>query len=184
MDLTPYRHSHQTAKIKVNKSADDVMKNENENENEIEGEHEHPTLKADSENITITYKSYNYKLDAPEGRINVFVLEADNGKPVRIMALCGKAGAIINAWLDAFCRVVSNQMERGLLTISDLMHELSSTTSDNPKINYTTGMKISSGPEAIFVALLWYQKDKYEELADELGFDNTHLGQASIGRVD
>lgn len=100
--------------------------------------------------------------------MNIAILEDGNGNPVRLWVHCGKAGSTLNAWIDAFVRVASMQMERGLLSINQLREELSSTTSDKSVTNLKTGVIVSSGLEAIYVALTKYQNDKYAELDAKL----------------
>lgn len=134
------------------------------------------------------YKSYIYRVNAPEGEMEIAVLES-NGKPVGIIGHCGRSGTIVMSWMDAFCRVASMQMERGLLSIQDLMNELSSTTSNELKMDRITNVPVRSGPEAIFIALSKYQTDKYIELRDLLDHQRDKNGNgrsryASINRGD
>lgn len=147
-------------------------------------DHIHPSLS----NLDITgasnkvYTNYTYYVEAPEGEMHIAVLEDENGKPVRLWGHCGKSGSIVASWIDAFVRVVSIQLEKGLITINELRNELSSTTSDNSRINYTTGVKCASGPDAIFIALTKYINDKYEELNNELESKRTTNGPRIGGR--
>lgn len=133
-------------------------------------DHIHPDLS----NINLdgasnkVYTNYTYYVEAPEGEMHIAVLEDENGKPVRLWGHCGKSGSVVASWIDAFVRVVSIQLERGLITINELRNELSSTTSDSSKINYTTGVRCASGPDAIFIALTKYINDKYDELNKDL----------------
>lgn len=147
-------------------------------------DHIHPDLSSldhQGKNNQI-YSNYTYYVDAPEGEMHIAVLEDATGRPVRLWGHCGKSGSIVASWIDAFVRIVSIQLERGLITVNELRNELSSTTSDTTRTNYTTGVKCASGPDAMFIALTRYINDKYEELNAELESKRHNQGPRIGGR--
>lgn len=148
-------------------------------------DHIHPTVNSNKDIEPRIYRHYIYKIEAPEGPMQIAILEdITTKKAVGILGHCGKSGTIVMSWMDAFCRIVSKQLEAERITINELREELSNTTSSEVRINHATGVRVSSGPEAIFIALTKYSNDKYEELIESLGSLGNMSRQASNRRVD
>lgn len=131
------------------------------------------------------YNHYIYYLEAPEGPMEIVILEDTvSAKAIGILGHCGKSGTIVMSWMDAFCRIVSKQLEDGKISINELREQLSNTTSGEVRTDYLTGVRVSSGPEAIFIALSKYSNDKYEELTKQLGTISNMSRHASTNRVE
>lgn len=121
------------------------------------------------EGLEVTvYKSINFRINSGEGTF-YFSFDEDRttGKLVRILGWGGKTGSSQFAWLDSLLKIVSRQLERNLITIEELKTELSSSRSDKIRI-MKDGIECSSGPEALFIALLRYTDLKYQELIKDL----------------
>jgi hypothetical protein len=127
-----------------------------------------PEIEGNPHKPTVIYDSWNWKIIAPEGTVYVFILEDRiTHKPLRIHAFVGKAGGALSAMVDAMCRVISRQLERGLITLEDIQEELSGTTTDK---NRTL---VRSVPEAIHIAIVKYKTMKFlqyeAEIEEKLG---------------
>ena len=121
------------------------------------------------------YDSVNIRVKAPEGNF-YFIFDSEDDKLVRIYVVGGKSGSTQAAWLDSFCRVISRQLERNLLTIEDLKEEFSSTRSD--KSVRTGGVEVTSVAEAFFVALCRFTDIKFKEYMNSINdrlSDQNHL---------
>lgn len=118
------------------------------------------------------FDSISFRVKAPEGAFTIFFDEdRKTHKLVRISAFAGKTGSSQAAWLDAFCRIMSRQLERGFLTLEEIETELSSIKTDKSLIS-VEGVECTSGPEAIFIAILRYKNEKFKELRKQLGYSS------------
>lgn len=117
--------------------------------------------------ITGIYTSINIKVESGEGVFFFAFDEDDKGRLIRILSWGGKAGSAQSAWLDCLTRIISSQLEKGVITIEELKIHLSLTRSDRTRIN-KDGVVCSSGPEALFIALLKYTNIKHREFTKNL----------------
>jgi hypothetical protein len=116
------------------------------------------------------FDSISFRIKSPEGSFTIFFDEDRKTKRlVRISAFAGKTGSQQAAWLDAFCRIMSRQLERGFLSLEDIETELSSIRTDKSLMN-VNGLECTSGPEAIFIAIQKYKNEKFSELRKQLGY--------------
>lgn len=129
------------------------------------------------------YASINIRVKAPEGNFYFMFDKDKKGKLVRIGAVAGKTGSQQAAWLDAFCRVISRQLERNYLTVEELKEELSSTRTMHSKVDLS-GVEVTSGPEALFIALCRYTDAEFEELSKNLGIKDRVSRLPQKGRAD
>lgn len=113
------------------------------------------------------FTNLTFMIESPEGVVFTSILEDHDGKPVGILINVGKAGAVINAWANVLTLMINDRLDRGG-TISDIIADLSSQTSDQSR-THVSGVKVRSGPEAVCVALMMYQRTKFQELSASLG---------------
>lgn len=108
------------------------------------------------------YVSMTMEVNTPDGVLYCTVCELDN-KPVKIISTFGKVGHSLAAWSSAVDLLVNLLFQNGL-TINDIISELSTIS---PTIKSMTlpgnGIRVSSGPAGIVVALLEYKRQKYQE---------------------
>jgi hypothetical protein len=107
------------------------------------------------------------KVDTPEGGMFVNVMEDSNGRPVGIQLIIGKAGHTLSAWAITTSALLTGVLERGG-SINDIITMLSSQKTEKTKVN-KNGITCSSGPEGIYIALLRYKREKYQEHMRNLG---------------
>lgn len=116
------------------------------------------------------FDSVTIQVPSPDGTMFVTISEDKDGKPIAVFIHIGKAGAPIAAWSNALARVISVALDKGV-TLNDVMAELSSQTSDRVRMT-TNGEAVRSGVEAVWVALMKYQREKFETVRKTLGLDS------------
>lgn len=119
------------------------------------------------------------QVPSPDGTMFVTVMEDENGKPLAIDVHIGKAGAPIAAWANAFARILSLALDHGA-TINDLVRELSNVTSDRRR-DTVQGEPVRSGVEALWVALVKYKRDRFEQVSKTLGDVNVRGRGSRLG---
>ena len=113
------------------------------------------------------FSGLTIQVKSPDGTMFVTINEDENGKPIAIWISIGKAGASVAAWAVSMARILTLALDKGA-TISELCVELSGQTTDKVRIT-GDGEYVRSGPEGVFVALMKYKRDKYDELTKTLG---------------
>jgi len=120
------------------------------------------------------YNSQTYQIRTPDGMMYINLLEDKDGSLVMIDVQIGKAGGSLRVWAHCMGRMLTMLLEHGAY-IDDLVEELSSQTTDRLAI-HQGNVKVRSGPEGIYVALMKYKLDKYERLKKELHVTNEFRG--------
>ena len=115
------------------------------------------------------YSSLTYQIKTPDGMMYINLLEDKDGSLVMIDVQIGKAGGSLRVWAHTMGRLLTMLLEHGAY-IDDLIDELSGQTTDKLAM-HQGGLKVRSGPEAIYIALMKYKTDKYERLVKELHVD-------------
>lgn len=115
------------------------------------------------------FPGWSYKVDTPDGTAYVIIMEDDSGKPIGVSINIGKAGSGVAAWAQATSRVCSLALDHGA-TITDLINELSSHTTDRLRV-VGNGIKIRSGIEGVAYALMQYSAMKHQEEIRRLALD-------------
>lgn len=125
------------------------------------------------------------RVPSGDGTLFVSIVEGEDGKPCAIMITIGKAGSSVRAWAHTFARILTMALEKGA-TVEDIITELSSQRGDRstPSIG---GQRVTSGPEAVYVALMEYRRGKFAVTRKQLGIadDDTGAGKrgARLGRM-
>lgn len=123
------------------------------------------------------YQTLNFKIPSPVGDVFVAVGEDRRRKPVLLIITIGKSGSEVQAWSNVFSRFATEMLESGKVEIHDIMQLLSSTTSDRSR-QTKEGINVRSGPEAVYLALVKYQQERYKELSKSLGLaDSPSFGE-------
>jgi ribonucleoside-diphosphate reductase alpha chain len=128
--------------------------------------------------MTMIYKSVNYRIETPSGTMHVTIMENAEGNPCRVAINIGKAGTDLNAWAFALSEMISVLLESGLPYAKILEHLSSITSGERPRVAIGSNVSVRSGPEGLWVALMRYRKDKFDELRDKLS--STRIGP-SVG---
>lgn len=120
------------------------------------------------------FGGFTYQIHTPDGLMFVNLMENQEGKLCAIDIKIGKAGTSLRAWAHTFGRLATMAIEHGA-SINEIVEELSSQTSDRQQ-TFTNGVRVRSGPEGIYNALMMYKDDKYVEAKKEFkvrdnGFD-------------
>lgn len=131
-------------------------------------------LKIDGGSKSI-FKSVNYRVVTPTGQMFVNILEDDNDKICGLEITIGKAGSDLKAWTHSFARLLTLSLDMGA-TLEQLIAELSSQTSDKSRTT-DGGVKIRSGVEGVYRALMLYRNDKHVELRKEMKLDGEDYGE-------
>lgn len=125
------------------------------------------------------FGGFTYQIHTPDGLMFVNLMEDNNGKLCAIDIKIGKAGTSLRAWAHCFGRLITMSLEHGA-SINEIVEELSSQTSDRQQ-TYTNGIRVRSGPEGVYNALMMYKDDKYEEARKEFKVSGNGL---AIGRLN
>jgi hypothetical protein len=107
------------------------------------------------------FESMTMEIITPDGVLYCTVCELDN-KPVKIISTFGKAGHALASWANAVDLLFNLLFQKGL-SINDIISELSTISSIKSTITPVSGVKVSSGPAGIFIALLEYKRQKFQE---------------------
>jgi hypothetical protein len=130
------------------------------------------------------FEAVSIRILSPDGEFTVIFTEDNDGEPFRIDCYAGKTGTSVRAWADAFCTVISMQLEKKAITLEDIARSLISVTTDKSilSVDSVSGniLIVRSGPEAIGLAIQSYLTEKFlaNKLADNplYGKDGEYLG--------
>ena len=103
------------------------------------------------------------EVDTPDGKMFVNIMENDNGEPIRIHVIIGKAGTSIAAWAQGCSNLMSAMLVEGC-GINKLIECLSLQTSGGIARTLQSGEIVRSSPDGIVTALMQYRKVKFSEL--------------------
>lgn len=117
--------------------------------------------------VQTVFNNLTFQVHSPDGLMFVSIMEDTEGKPCAIEIKVGKAGAPLRAWCHCLGRMVTMAFEKGA-TLSEIIEELSLQTSDGIRIT-SNGMKCRSGPEGVYIALMEYRRDKFDQTRKLLG---------------
>lgn len=115
------------------------------------------------------FRSVNYMIRTPDGKMFVTIMEDDDGKPFKIQINVGKAGYSLSAWSNALSRMIDRSLEFGV-SLDALINELSEITSDKVVMDATYICR--SGPEGVVIALMKYNQDKNLKEVEELEYES------------
>jgi len=101
-------------------------------------------------------KSSTVKVSTPDGTMFFTILE-NNGKPVGVDIVMGKAGSSIQAWSKALSVLLTLAL-RNKVELSTIAEEISGITSD--KLTYSNDRTVRSVPDAITQSILLYLSSK------------------------
>lgn len=113
------------------------------------------------------FASVTFQIPTPDGNMFVTITEDDDGKPNAVWIHIGKSGSAVGAWSNTLARTMTLALDHGA-TINDLLVELSSQTTDKFRIT-PEGEAVRSGIEGVWVALMKYKRDKFEQVSKTLG---------------
>ena len=99
------------------------------------------------------YDNYTFSIPAPDGTANIFVAENADGSIYRVDMSIGKAGSSVSAWCNAMSRMVTFALRN--TPLEEVILELEDISSD--RFQFSDGIPIRSGPEALCVALKRYK---------------------------
>lgn len=114
--------------------------------------------------IEETLNSIVTKVRSPDGTIFVNVMEKD-GEPYQVILNIGKAGSNVAAWAQALGSMISVALQNKV-PLEKILTELSSLTSSGTPRSIETPIK--SGPEGVYVGLLHYRRQRFEDMKKEL----------------
>jgi hypothetical protein len=117
------------------------------------------------------FNTSTYQIHSPDGLMFVIVMEDENGNLCGLEVKVGKAGGALRAWAHCFGRLLTMCVEKGW-TLEEIIEELSSQTSDSLRTS-VTGVVCRSGPEAVYLALLDYRRDRYARKTKALGINGS-----------
>lgn len=117
------------------------------------------------------------KVRSPDGTVFVNVMER-GGEPDTVIINIGKAGAPVAAWAQALGSMISCSLQNGV-KLEQILTELSSLTSDAAPRSLTTPVR--SGPEGVYVGLLYYRRSRFEDMKKELENTEEEYYGPSIG---
>lgn len=104
--------------------------------------------------------SNTVKVSTPDGSM-FFTIVENNGKPVGVDIVMGKAGSSIQAWSQALSHVITLAL-RNRVEISTIAEEVSGITSD--RLAFNGDRAVRSVPDAIAQAILIYLASKSPSL--------------------
>ena len=113
------------------------------------------------------FDAVTFQIVTPDGNMFITISEDDNGVPNAIWIHIGKAGSAVGAWSNALARLMTLCLDKGG-TINDLIVELSNQTSDKFRMT-NDGEAVRSGIEGVWVALMKYKRDRFEQVSKTLG---------------
>lgn len=115
---------------------------------------------SDQMGIDTTFPAHSVKVNTPNGRMFVHILEDTEGNPHKILINIGKTGSDVFAWAEALAEVFSLSLLNGA-SIYDVLSALSNISSD--RLVHSSGIPIYSGPDGLVQAILIYLKAKEDE---------------------
>lgn len=134
--------------------------------------------------ITESFNSVISRVRTPDGTLFATISEDKNGVPCMVQLNIGKAGASVAAWSQALAATITMGLQNGI-PLHKFIEELSGITSDREA--RVLGQTCRSGPEGVYMALLYYTKQRFNELNEQLGIDESDIdeeeddGRASVG---
>ncbi len=128
-----------------------------------------PNIKEVRKSLVDISQAYSIGVKSPVGKVFVHCTEDANGKLDHIIINIGKAGSEIAAWADSLSRMLNMSLQSK--SLSQIIDELSNITADKV-VRTETGVYITSGPEAVFYALMLYSlhKNKLNPKKKRYGF--------------
>lgn len=115
-------------------------------------------------NIPPITNAYTLRVPSPDGEIFVHCDEDGDGKLIRVLINIGKAGSAVTSWADGLARVITLSLR--FYDLTTILEELSENRSDRFVFS-TTRVKIRSGVDAVFHALLMYRNLKSAAIRTE-----------------
>lgn len=111
-----------------------------------------------------TWPNVCIEVKTPDGTMFVNVLEDENGAPIKVQIIIGKAGTSVAAWAQGTSNLVSSLLEKGE-GINHIISLLSNQTSSK-EIRSANGTTVRSAMEGVVSALIDYRRMKFNELKD------------------
>lgn len=105
------------------------------------------------------FTGFSIRVDTPDGKMFVHVMEDYKGLPALIVINIGKCGTALAAWAEATSRLASRCLPS--IGLHGIIEEISGITSTGMK-RLARGEVIRSGPEGLAYALLRYKQEKYK----------------------
>lgn len=115
------------------------------------------------------FSARSIRIKTPDGTLFVHIAEDERGQLKQIMLNLGKAGTAASAWAHALASALTLLIEQGA-KLEDLLTLLSSITSGSTS-RLGIGGNCTSGPEGVWMALMYYRKEKHQELRREVNSD-------------
>lgn len=124
------------------------------------------------------YNSTIYYTNSPDGTVNVIFIEDEHSNLIEIAITIGKAGSSVAAWA-----AVTQDFVNYLITIGAPLREILSILSEvktGKIIQDVNGVKCASGPEAIYINFMRYNRDKTEKWLKENSFPESPLNSDNL----
>lgn len=117
------------------------------------------------------FSSETVRVTTPDGTMFVNIMEDSKGNPVQIQLNVGKAGNSVAAWAFAMATLCTMLLSSGKYSINDLIAHLSGITT-NKHLRHMDGVRCSSGPEGLVIALLKYRDGKFADMLPSIEDDS------------
>lgn len=117
--------------------------------------------------MMLTYDAVSIHVKSPDGDMTVIFSE-ENGRPIRVEIFIGKSGHSLRAWAVSFSEIVSLGLQNGV-DLDSFCNVLYGQTTDKITLD-TSGLNVTSGPEAFALAILKYKKYKMDN-PSEIKYD-------------
>lgn len=98
--------------------------------------------------------SYTIRVDSPDGAVFVHCIESAPANLEEVQISIGKTGSSVRAWADALAQMITASLRSS--TLEDILVRLSSISTDKSVLNSRL-VKVRSGPDAVFQALMLYK---------------------------
>lgn len=98
--------------------------------------------------------SYTIRVDSPDGAVFVHCIESAPARLEEVQITIGKTGSSVRAWADALAQMITASLKAHDLT--DILVRLSNLSTDKSVLNSRL-VKVRSGPDAVFQALMLYK---------------------------
>ena len=116
------------------------------------------------------FEGESIRVPTPEGTLNVFILENEDGIPFEIQVIIGKSGSSLAAWANSTAALCSMLLQTNSVKINDLINILCGQNGDKERLTEHKEI-VKSGPDGLALALLKYQNGKFEAIKEALGID-------------
>lgn len=121
---------------------------------------------------TLVMPSITVDCETPDGSMFVTIMENDDGYPIRIQVIIGKAGTAVMAWAQSISELMTTVLENSG-GINKIIETMSNQTSGSPSKRVANGSRIRSGPEGIVYCLMTYKRMKFQEFKAQFdGYDD------------